>query len=155
MTRLAAGLAVGLLFCAPAWGDTAVPPVPVVYGAAPAFWDTHTLIDAVVDADRLEDDGKSLFAADHPHFHQGDRILLLAEKGRVSLREDLTSYAMMPGGAEMCSFPKDDDPAVPATEKLCRALAEKNAGERLGLLGEILKDKPDERVRGVLRRALR
>ena len=64
MSRAVGGLAAALLLLTTAWADLPAPG-PVVYGETPAFWDAHTLVDAVVEEDRLEDDGKSLATVDH------------------------------------------------------------------------------------------
>lgn len=87
---------------------------------------------------------------------QGNRFMLLLEgaNGLFDVLHEGVLLGMMPGGSAMYRITKDDDPVVAETKALCRALSTENVQHKLELIGVLMKGKPGERTKAVLRKSL-
>lgn len=91
-----------------------------------------------------------------PGLKPGDRLMVLLEgsKGLLDVLHEGVRLGMMPGGSAMYRITKSDDPVVAETKSLCRALSTENVRDRLELIGVLVKGKPSEHAKTVLRRSL-
>ncbi len=90
-----------------------------------------------------------------PRYRVGDALMLMVFSGKRELdKREFGSFAMMPGGYEVCVVEKGKSPLVAQTWRLCKALATADLAKRLTRIDLLLKESPDERAKLVLQRRL-
>jgi hypothetical protein len=85
-----------------------------------------------------------------PRYHVGDELMLITS----SAKQEVNSYAMMPGGQGICVVKELNPLLVEETKRLCEALATADPPTRLARIDLILRGRPSHRIQFVLQRWL-